>query len=121
MKLSEMTTKQFASAVCSMAIPMQNIAKDEEINRAFSAISGKGESGSDMTVLQKGGLLLELVPLLLEKRFYDTVSIISVMTGKSVKEVEAQNGMQTLKDIRSFWDDDFACFFGRSADTVRSA
>ncbi len=111
MRFCEMNTREAARAMCSLVRPMQNIAKNEEVNRAFAAISGKGEGAQKMTVLEKGGMLLEIVPILLEVCYADTIAIISVMTGKAVAEVENQNVMQTLNDVQEFLDGEFIGFF----------
>lgn len=111
MKLSEMNTREAAKAMCALVRPMQNIAKNKEVNRAFAAISGKGDEAKDMTVLEKGGMLLEIVPILLEACYADTIAIISVMTGKMAGEIEEQNIMKTIADVREFMDDEFMSFF----------
>lgn len=111
LKFCEMNTREAAKAMCAIVRPMQNIAKNEEVNRAFAAISGKGEDAQHMTVLEKGGMLLEIVPILLDVCYADTIAIISVMTGKAVGDVETQNIMQTITDVREFMDGEFMSFF----------
>ena len=115
MKLSEMNTRQLASAMCALVRPMQALAKDEEINRAFTAISAKGEEAQSMTVLEKGGMLLEVVPVLLERRYRETLEIVSVLTGKSVEMLEAQNGMETINETIECFDSQLLGFFRSSA------
>lgn len=119
MKLSEMNTKQLAAAMCALVRPMQALAQDEEINKAFAAISAKGEMAQRMTVLEKGAMLLEVVPVLLERRYAETMQIMSVMTGKSVTELEKQNGMETIAEIQTFMDEQFWGFFRSSAVTEK--
>lgn len=119
-KLSEMNTRQLAGAMCALVRPMQVIAQDEEINKAFMAISAKGEEAQSMTVLEKGSMLLEVVPVLLEKRYTETMAIMSVMTGKNVSELEAQNGMETMNELRECIDKQFLDFFRSSAVTAKA-
>lgn len=115
MKLSEMNTKQLASALCALVRPMQALAQDEEINRAFTAISAKSEETQSMTVLEKGGMLLEVVPVLFERRYKETIEIVSVLTGKSVEELESQNGMETINETIQCFDNQLLGFFRSSA------
>ena len=115
MKLSEMNTRQLASAMCALVRPMQALAQDEEINRAFTAISARGEDAQRMTVLEKGGMLLEVVPVLLERRYKETIEIVSVLTGKSVEVLEAQNGMETINETMECFDSQLLGFFRSSA------
>ena len=115
MKLSEMNTRQLTSAMCALVRPMQALAKDEEINRTFTAISAKGEEAQSMTVLEKGGMLLEVVPVLLERRYKETLEIVSVLTGKSIEVLEAQNGMETIKETMECIDSQLLGFFRSSA------
>lgn len=119
MKLSEMNTKQLASALCALVRPMQALAQDEEINRAFTAIYAKGEEMQNMTVLEKGGMLLEVVPVLFERRYKETIEIVSVLTGKSVEELEVQNGMETINETMQCFDSQLLGFFRSSAVMVK--
>lgn len=110
MKFSEMNTKQLAHALCDMADPLSRITQSKELNDALSEYqAGYSES---QTVLQKSsGLLMKVVPSLLYTHYDDMVKVVSVMTGKTVEEVNQQNGMQTIADVKTFFDEDFADFF----------
>ena len=120
MKLSEMNTRQLASAICALVRPMQAIAKDEEINRAFTAIYEKNAEAKSMTVLEKGGMLLEVVPVMLERRYRDTLEIVAVLTGKSIEVLETQNGMETINETMECIDSQLLSFFRSSAVMVKA-
>lgn len=110
MKFSEMNTNQLAKAICSMANPLSRIAQSKDLNEALTAF--KNDYSEDQTVLQKmSGLLSKIVPALLCTHYDDVVSVVSVMTGKSVEEINTQNAMQTIAEVKSFIDEDFADFF----------
>ena len=113
MKLSEMNTQQLAACLCKIAEPVERIGTDEAVVKAMR----------DMNVRLKDGTLMEkiaamigaLVPTLLGTHFDDVVVIVAAMTGKTEDGVRAQNGFVTIRDIRSFFDEDFAGFFRPSA------
>lgn len=110
MKFTEMNTEQLANAICKVADPLSRIAQSKELNEAFAAYSA--DYSKDQTVLQKSsGLLGKVIPALLNTNYDDMVKVISVMTGKSAEEICAQNGMQTIMDVKTFIDEDFSAFF----------
>lgn len=121
MKLSEMNTKQLAAALCRLTQPVSRIAKDEEINAALSAMSKQMRENEHMTMAEKAGALLELVPLLLEKHYADAVEIIAAMTGRLASEVETLNGMQMIAELRDSVDAEFVRFFRSSAAMAQTA
>lgn len=115
MKLSEMNTKQLAGALCALTQPMSRIATDEALNGVFERIAKRMEVATHMTAFEKMGMLLETVPVLLESHYDDTIKIVSVMTGKTAAEVEAQNGMAMIEELRTCIDSQFIGFFRSSA------
>lgn len=118
MKLTEMNTSQLATAICGIAEPLSRIAQDKKLNEALAVY--KDNHNENQTVLEKtSGLMFQIVPALLNTHFADMVKVISIMTGKSVEEVQEQNGFQTIMDIKAFFDKDFAVFFSKSADAVQ--
>ena len=56
-----------------------------------------------------------LVPALMGAHFDDMVTIVAAMTGKTEEGVRAQNGFATVRDVKSFFDEDFLDFFRSSA------
>lgn len=115
MKLSEMNTRQLAAALCRLTAPMSRIATDENINGVFGKIADRMKRRAHMSEMEKMGMLMDVVPMLLESHYADTIEIVSIMTGKSVPEVEAQNGFAMIDEIRKCLDSQFFGFFRSSA------
>lgn len=121
MKLSEMNTKQLAGALCALTQPMSRIATDDNLSRVFANIQHEMERRTHMSMMEKTGMLLEAVPILLRSHYDDTIAIISIMTGKSIAEVEAQNGMEMIDELRKSIDSQFLSFFRSSAAMAQTA
>ena len=113
MKLSEMNTEQLAVCLCKIAPALERIGMDEATNRAFAALSGKLDGGTRMQQLAQ--MVGALVPTLLGAHFDDIVIIVSAMTGKTEEGVRTQNGFATVRDVKSFFDEDYIDFFKSSA------
>ena len=75
----------------------------------------KLKDGGGMTVFEKMGEMLGLVPVLLEYHYTDTIRIIAIMTGRTDAEVEALNGYQMIGELRACIDSQFLDFFRSSA------
>lgn len=119
MKLSEMNTQQLAVCLCKIAPALERIGMDEGTNRAFAALSGKLEGCTRMQQLAQ--MVGTLVPALLGAHFDDMVTIVAAMTGKTEEGVRAQNGFATIRDVKSFFDEDFLDFFRSSAAQEQNA
>ena len=113
MKLSEMNTQQLAACLCKIAPALERIGMDDGTNRAFAALTGKLEGGTRMQQLAQ--IVGALVPALMGEHFDDMVTIVAAMTGKTEEVVRAQNGFTTIRDVKSFFDEDFLDFFRSSA------
>ena len=113
MKLSEMNTQQLAACLCKIAPSLERIGMDKGTNRAFAALNGKLEGGTRMQQLAQ--IVGALVPALMGAHFDDMVTIVAAMTGKTEEVVRAQNGFATIRDVKSFFDEDFLDFFKSSA------
>ena len=113
MKLSEMNTEQLAACLCKIAPSLERIGMDEGTNRAFASISGKLEGCTRLQ--QLAHIVGALVPAFLGAHFDDMVIIVAAMTGKTEDGVRAQNGFATIRDVKSFFDEDFLGFFRSSA------
>ena len=99
--------------LCKIAPALERIGMDEATNRAFAALSGKLDGGTRMQQLAQ--MVGALVPTLLGAHFDDIVIIVSAMTGKTEEGVRTQNGFATVRDVKSFFDEDFIDFFKSSA------
>ncbi len=110
MKISEMSTEQLAKAILSVSEPLSRIAQSEILNSAL--VEYRGDYNENQTVMQKAsGLLGKVVPALLCTHYDDVIKVIAVMTDKSVEEVHMQNGVQTIAEVKKFFDEDFVGFF----------
>lgn len=115
MKLSEMNTKQLAKALCDLTEPVSAITRDAEINGVFEGIAKRVKENEHMTMFEKMGMLLEVVPMLLAEHYEDAIKIACVMTGKKKGEVEAMNGMELIEELRDCIDSQIIGFFRSSA------
>ena len=120
MKLSEMNTKQLASALCDLTAPVGAITKDEGINGVFEGIAKRMQENEHMTMFEKTGMLLEAVPMLLAEHYEDTIKIACVMTGKKKGEVEEMNGMELIRELRECIDGEIIGFFRSSAAMAKT-
>lgn len=112
MKLSEMNTIELSKTLCKIAEPIGRIGADAAISGIFRDFSKKSEG---KTVLQTATAMFSvIVPALLERHQEDTFSVISALTGKNVDEIRAQNGMETIRDIKGCFDNDLMSFFKSS-------
>lgn len=112
MRLSEMNTVQLAAALCDMAPHIEAIGSDEAVN---DLIKNFAQTQQGRTVMQTASAVISmLLPALLERHRTHTFAILSVMTGKSVQEIENQNGFQTVRDIKAVLDKDMLELFKSS-------
>lgn len=114
MKLSEMSTQQMAAALCKIAAPLSRIGQDEKINAFLSDKAAEDRKGRTQMHLF-AEIVGSLVPVVLGEHFDDAVTVIAVMTGKEEQAVREQKAMQTVADVRAFFDEDFVSFFKSSA------
>ncbi len=106
MKLSEMTTPQFAECAARIAAPIGRLTKTKEMQTFFSQHANKELNG-----MLAASAILELFPVFLQSHYADTVEVIAALTGKPVEEINAQSGLQTVKDVRESWDRELLGFF----------
>lgn len=113
MRLRDMNTVQLAAALCLLAGPLERIGGDAAITELFKNINQqKGEISRLQATAMFAG---KLIPVLLDRHQEDTITALSVLTGKSVEKIKTQKGAQTIKDLRSVLDKDLLDFFLLSA------
>lgn len=108
MKLSEMSTDKAADALVRIAEPAAEIVNDE---RVFAVFTGAGELKDASAQQQIAYLLREVAPLLLRDHRRAVYTVLSVMTGKSEKQIGEQPIGETIKDIRESVDGELLGFF----------
>ena len=117
MKLSEMTTTQLTDCLCLIAEPIGNIAADAEVTDAIKRYQDK-----DMTLIDQIGLLTgKLLPLALKKHRADVFAVLAALTGKTVKQIGAQNGLELVREARDCLDNDIIAFFKSAGATEQDA
>lgn len=112
MKLSEMSTEQFADAMLTLAPAVASIAEDKAITQVMDNIAKKSRGDA---LEFAGAIAREAVPALLKEHRADMYVILSAMSGKPAKEIQAQPVMQTIHDVRELLDADMIDFFKDAA------
>ena len=119
MKLSEMSTGEMADVLVQIAEPVANIAADPKITAALDGYSKAQKSGK--TVAETFGKMIgKLAPALLQTRRNDVYVILSVLTGKTIAEIDAQKFTQTVSDVKACWDSELLDFFKSAADSEQA-
>jgi hypothetical protein len=114
MKLSEMNTEQLADCLVGLVEPIGNIAEDPEVGAAITEL-GKELNGDTPVAQQVGIMAKRLIPLALKTHRKDLFKALSILTGKTEKQIREQRGMETIKEAVSVVDQDLLDFFKSSA------
>lgn len=119
MKLSEMNSDQLSACLCKIAPALESIGMDEKFSDALKRIADKDK---DLKPAQQGAVMIgAFVPMLLGDHKDDTFAVLAALSGKTVKEIREQNGMQTIKEVKEALSDrDLMDFFMQSARTGAS-
>ena len=116
-KLSEMNANELCKALCDLAEPIGNIARDDEVVEAMQQISTHKKNNAIIARLF-GSAYAALIPLLLRKHKADVFSVVSCLSGKPIEVLEQENGFQLTREIRKIFSAELMSFFGSSADMV---
>lgn len=108
MRLNEMNTRQMAKTLCGLTKPIASLCEDKAVMDALQLLQDARSGKAQDTM---AGLLAKVVPVLLDKHYDDVAEILSVLTGKTRAEIDAQSGLDTIKDIKACLDGDLASFF----------
>ena len=115
MKLSEMSTEKLADALVRMVEPAREIVEDAEFIEKLKQMAADRTAKTQLENI--AGMAFLVVPLLLERHRSATYTILSALTGKTVKQIAAQPGMQTLREARDSVDQELLDFFGLSGSS----
>lgn len=119
MKLSEMTLEQQAAAICDLCEPVGAMLEDARVGEALGKLATK--PGESTTVGKMVGRFVRyVVPVLLRLHLAELVKIVSIMTGKSVKDVRAMGATGITKEVVGLMDGEMLDFFKSSADMERT-
>lgn len=108
MKLGDMSTVEMGKALCQIAPAIERIVEDPK----FTELMRPKKEEERQTVAH---ILAVMAPVLLDSHLDDTLTVLSVLTGKKVTELRKQKGTQTIKDIMQCMDKDIVDFFTSSA------
>lgn len=115
-KLLEKNGAEMAAALVSIASTMKRFMEDKEFEDAFRKATKKGVDTQMTDVLE---IYADIIPLLLgNKHLKDTMAILSVIEGKSVKDLLAMNGTELLADALTAFNEQLKPFFIRLGVSV---
>lgn len=115
-KLLEKNGAEMAAALVSLAAPIKSFMNDPEFDAAFKEATKKGMETQMTDVLS---IYSNLIPLLLGKNHLnDTMTILAVVEGKSVKELLKMNGTDLLADMIKAFTEQIKPFFQRLGVSV---
>ena len=110
-KLLEMNGAEMAAALVGIAAPLKKFMDDEDFTEAWINATKKGVDAGMTDILQ---IYVELVPLLFgNKHLKDTLSILSVIEGKSVSAMLKMNGTELIADALQAFNEQLKPFFTR--------
>lgn len=115
MKISEMNSVQLANVLSKIAEPVAAIISEPAVEKILESLA-KSENSPFAYV---GKMVKVILPVALEKQQKATFAIIAALTGKTVKQIQEQNGLQTIKDAMSCIDGDLVSFFVSSDATAQ--
>ena len=110
-KLLEKNGAEMCAALVSLAVPIKHFTEDEEFIETFRECTKKGVENKLHGIAV---IYAEMIPLLLGKRHLDDLmEILSVVEGKTVKELLKMNGVDLMADAMNAWKEQIAPFFQR--------
>lgn len=110
-KMSEMTCAELSKVLCEIAPAVGNLAQDDEVVEALKKVQ-ENKQNNVIVARLFGCAYSQIIPLLFEKHRKDTFTVLGVLTGKSIEELEAENAFQLIRDIRGLLSSELICFFG---------
>ena len=115
-KLLEKNGAEMMRALVGIATPLKKIMDDPDFDAAFKAATKKGLQTRMTDVLQ---IYADVVPHLFgEKHMNDTLAILAVIEGTTVKELLAMNGVDLLADALKAFNEQIKPFFLRLGVSV---
>ena len=108
-KLLEKNGAEMCSALVSIASTLKRFMEDEEFDKAWKKATKNGIDNGVTNILEA---YADLVPLLFgDEHLKDTMQILSVIEGKSVKELLAMNGTEMIADALAAFNEQLKPFF----------
>lgn len=106
MKLSEMNTKDAAACIAELAAPLATVAKNPVVKEYFE--KAKDKEASFSLVMDA---LTSMLPVFLRDHYNEVSKVLSILTGKTTKQINDQSIRQTIADAKEVFDGDLASFF----------
>ena len=108
-KLLEKNGAEMCAALVSIASALKRFMDDEAFDRAWKEATKKGAQLGMTDVLK---VYVDLVPLIFgEEHIKDTMAILSVVEGKTVKELLEMNGTELFADAIKAFNEQLKPFF----------
>lgn len=115
-KLLDKNGLEMANALVSLAKPIKNFLEDKEFLDAFEKCTRNGVVNKMHSIAQ---VYVDLIPILLgDKHVKDTLAIVAVVEGTSVKKLLDMNGTEMLADCVQAWREQIGPFFTQLGLTV---
>lgn len=106
MKLSEMSTQKAAACMAELCAPMSAMVKNPVVKEYFDKAKNN-EVNMDLAV----DAFSVLLPVFLRDHYVEVAKVLSILTGKSQKEINEQPIKQTISDAKNVFDGDLLSFF----------
>lgn len=108
-KLLEKDGAEMMAALVSIATPIKRLMDDDEFSAAWKEATKKGLRTGMTDVLK---IYVDIVPLLLgDKHLNDTMQILAVIEGTTVKALLKKKGTELLSDVVKAFDEQIKPFF----------
>ena len=115
MKLSEMSTDMAADALVRIADPASEIINDENVFIVFRNAAKLKDAAPNAQI---AFVVRDVAPLLLKTHRKAVYAVLSIMTGKTEKQIGEQVITETIKDIRESVDGELLSFFTPSKEQM---
>ena len=110
-KLMEKNGAEMMSALVSIAVPLKKFMDDEEFSQAWKRATKKGLKTGMSDILE---IYAELAPLMFgDAHVKDTLAILAVVEGTTVRELLKMNGTELLADALKAFNEQIKPFFMR--------
>ena len=115
-KLLEKNGAEMCSALVDIAASLKRFMDDDKFDKAWKQATKKGITLGTTDILKA---YADLVPMIFgEEHLKDTMSILSVIEGKSIKELLEMNGTELIADAIKAFNEQLKPFFTRLGVTV---
>jgi len=108
-KLLEKNGAEMCAALAGIAMTLRKFMDDEEFGRAWKKATKKGVKTGMSDVLE---IYAEIAPLLFgNKHLKDTLAVLAVIEGKTVRELMEMNGAELMADALKAYKEQLVPFF----------